>query len=938
MSVEGRPRGRFAWVIAIGYLGIFGSVRASVAPSVDVNGRQIETQRIMGPKWIPNRGQVDPHVLFYANTFAGTIAMLGDGRLIYTLRHEGGSRRLRAGVVNMSDSRASEVKLWSVVEELEGGKVRPAPLQQTNTLVNWIRGAESRQWKAGLPTYTTLDLGEVWPRVQVQLRVNDTDVERVFTVLPRGRVNSIRLRLDGVSDLRVARDGSLVGQTELGPIRWSAPIAYQVVANVHRPVPVRYRVLSGERVTFRTGRYDPSRPLIIDPFLSATFVGGSNYDAAFAIARATVPGDGIFFFVAGETVSPVFPVTSWSAGFQGTLAGGRDAFVARIAGTSPSPLNRVTFFGGEGNDTAWALATDGDPASYVYVAGETASLLLPATASGAQSTYGGGSKDGFIARFSADLSSVVATYLGGSARDVVQALAVSGSSVFVAGATNSNSFPGSAGGGQPSRAGGFDGFVGKLAADLSSVVQSTYVGGTSDDFLTGLAISGADAFVAGYTESSDFPATASGAQSTHAGAIDGVLTVMPATLTSPPSQSTYFGGTGYEYLRALVLNGTVLYAAGQTDSSSLPGVSGKFQDSYGGGPTEGFVLRVDQTLTSGLMATFVGGSADDWFNAIDVVGSTVVAVGLTGSPTLPGSINALQPVPGGNMDGLVAALSDDLTTGVTSFFGGSEMDELYGAKGFTDTAGLPRVGIAGGSESNDVPALDSAAQPVHQGDGDGLVAELPVPPTFECPQFAVAGCLAPVKASVTVQDRTLGGGDPDARDKFVWTWKGTATSGSYHDFGNPMIVGGRTDYLFCVYDSNGLVDQLKVALRVKRGGICGGSGQTCWKKVPKRGTQTGYMFRDPTLAQYGVARILLRRSPTGVGKDVIKVSAKGATLGLPGPTNSSQYFLVDNTFRVQLFRSDGSRCWEATWPATAVRKNTTTSFRASCGGTGQPPC
>lgn len=891
---------------------------------------------LLGPMWIPNRGQVDGRILFYTNTFAGTVAVLGDGRVMYTLRqaeHIATSRDKGRSKI----AHRVPVRLWTVYEQLNGGRIEPRGLGETSTVVNWLRGSDPSSWRLNLPSYAAVDLGEVWSGVRVELRVNERDVERIFTVLPSTPVDSIRIEFQGLRDLSVAPDGSLVGDTGLGRLRWSPPAAYQTIEGRQRFVPIRYRVSGRNQVTFVTEAYDRTQPLVIDPYLSATFVGGTQDDAAFAVVRASVMGEGTFFFIAGQTASPVFPASSWTPGFQGTAIGAVDAFVARVEGTSPSTLNRVTFFGGSADDAAFALTTDGDPASYVYVAGSTASNDLPATASRAQPSYGGGSSDAFVARFTPDLSSVVATYLGGSAADNVGGSVFAGGSVIVVGSTDSDGFPGSTGGGQPLRAGGVDGFLSKLAADLTVVQQSTYLGGSGNDFLTSLFIDGTDVYVGGYSTSNDFPAVASGAQSSLAGSSDGVVTALPLSLTAPPTQSTYFGGAGAEQLEQISVSGAYMFAVGRTDSASLPGTSGRLQDTHGGGPTDGFVLRVDKTLTSGLIASFFGGGGDDQFNAIDVLGGDVVAVGFSGSPTLPGLGNALQPLPGGNLDGVIAVFSNDLTSVQTSFFGGSQPDALYAVKGFTEPSGSARMVVVGESRSDDIPGLDGAAQPVREGQADALLADLPVPPLFQCPQQPVSGCVVPVKASVTIQDRTVAGPDPDARDKLVWNWKGTATGGSYQDFGNPMI-GGRTDYLLCVYDSSGLIDQLKVSLLVKRGGTCGGSGQACWKKVPKRGAQTGYLFRDPTLAQSGVARVLLRQAPTGVDKDVIKVSARGAGIALPGPVNSSQYASVDQTFRVQLLRNDGRRCWQAVWPQAGVKRNTATLFRAVCGGAGQPPC
>ncbi|MCX8071015.1 MAG: hypothetical protein N3C12_01000 [Candidatus Binatia bacterium] len=930
---EGWPKQ--AWILAFG-----GGLFALLPPTTSV-GRQVAFANQGGvgalfrPAWVPNYGQVDSRVAFYANTFAGTAAVLRDGRVSYTVRQAG--RCAAASELRRPSQPGCGDQQWTIFEELEGGKVRMSASDPGSTVTHWFLGSDPRRWRSNVPTFSTVKLGEVWAGIEAELRCGTRDVERVFVVSPSGRVESIRLRLKGATGLRVESDGSLRVDTGLGAVHWSAPVAYQVIDGQRRDVPVRYRVLSGSRVAFSVGEYDRSVPLVIDPYLSATFLGGAQDDVGYAVVRATVLSVGQVFFVAGETASPSFPGASWMPGYQGTKAGGRDAFVARLAGTGPSALNQISFFGGGNDDVATAIGVDGDPASWVFVAGTTQSSDLPETTGNAQATAGGGGEDGFVARFTPDLSSVEATYLGGSGQDSIRSVAIFSGEVFVGGTTTSDDLPGKAGGGQDTRAGGQDMFVARLQSDLSGIAQSTYLGGSGDDLLAQLVVDGSTLFIGGATDSPDFPAVLGGAQSSLAGLKDGVLAKMSPSLVSSPVQATYFGGSGYDQVAGIAVVGPYVYAAGWTDSGVLPGTTGSLQPTYGGGPADGFVLRVDNSLSSGVVATFFGGTAEDRLNAIQASGAQVVTVGTTGSSGLPGLSDALQPLPGGNIDGAVATFSSDLSSGAASFFGGAQLDELHQLGVFTDLYGLPRLVVVGATESDNVPGTDFAAQPSRTGGKDAVVAELPLPAKFHCPVQPVSGCLQPVSSTVTIQDRTGSGPDPNAKDKFSWTWRGSATTSSFEDFGNPMI-GGRTSYLLCAYDASGLVEQVKLALRLQPGGICGAGGQACWKRVLKKGTQLGYAFRDPTLAQSGVSRVLLRRHPTNPLKDIIKFTGRGGNLALPAPVSPSQYAAVDATFRVQLLRNDGARCWETVWSGTGVRRNTATLFKAVCGGKGQPPC
>src|SRR5439155_3924482 len=106
-----------------------------------------------------------------------------------------------------------------------------------------------------------------------------------------------------------------------GELRLSRPFAYQQRGAIRYPVAASYVLRGPRRVGLRLGRYDHSRPLVIDPVLSySTYLGGSGADAGFAIA---LDGAGNAYLT-GETFSPDFPNAA------DAFAGSGDAFVAKL--------------------------------------------------------------------------------------------------------------------------------------------------------------------------------------------------------------------------------------------------------------------------------------------------------------------------------------------------------------------------------------------------------------------------------------------------------------------------------------------------------------------------------------------------------------------------------------------------------------------------------
>ncbi|MGH2651688.1 MAG: SBBP repeat-containing protein, partial [Actinomycetota bacterium] len=437
---------------------------------------------------------------------------------------------------------------------------------------------------------------------------------------------------------------------------------YQDRDGERRPVSVAYRV-SGREYGFVVGVYDPALPLIIDPLLQSTYLGGGKDE--YALALAIAPGTGEVY-VTGYTNSTDFPGTA--GGAQSTFGGLTDVFVARLSSDLTSLLH-ATYLGGSSAEqgVAIAIAGTGD----VYVAGYTLSPNFPGTAGGAQPAFGGGS-DAFVARLSSDLTALLkATYLGGSGVEQAFALAIhpSNGDVYVAGVSQSTDFPGTGGGAQPAKGGGADAFVARLSSTLTTFTQATYLGGTNGEGAFALAIdpTSGDTYVAGSTASSDMPGTTGGAQSAYGGGTgDTFIARLPSTLTSL-TQATYLGGTGTDSTLALAIHPTGdVYATGLTQSANFPGTIGGVQATYGGGGVDGFVARLSGSLTALLQATYLGGSINDNVNALAIhpTSGDLYVAGNTSSDDFPGTAGGAQSAKGGGLNsGFVARLTRGLDPG-----------------------------------------------------------------------------------------------------------------------------------------------------------------------------------------------------------------------------------------------------------------------------------
>ncbi len=281
---------------------------------------QVQTQ-LAGVRlpFIANQGQVDARVAYYAPTFAGTLFVTQQGEIVYAL--SGPRTNAKRHTVRPSASLG-----WSLTETLRGGRVRPLAQDRSTTGVSAFLGNDPARWRSELPTWEQVSLGEVWPGVTVALRARGRSIEKVFTVHPGGAVARIRVGVAGAQALTVDAEGALVARTGLGPVTFTAPVAYQERDGVRHPVAVAYR-RQGFEYGFSVGAYDLGLPLVIDPLLQSTYLGGSGGESAWALAIHPTSGD---VYVAGNTDSFSFPGT----------AGGRSRIpVAVLTPSSPgSPV------------------------------------------------------------------------------------------------------------------------------------------------------------------------------------------------------------------------------------------------------------------------------------------------------------------------------------------------------------------------------------------------------------------------------------------------------------------------------------------------------------------------------------------------------------------------------------------------------------------------
>ncbi|HKO96282.1 MAG TPA: SBBP repeat-containing protein [Pyrinomonadaceae bacterium] len=313
-----------------------------------------------------------------------------------------------------------------------------------------------------------------------------------------------------------------------------------------------------------------------------------------------------------------------------------------------------TYLGGNGEDISNGIALDSS--SNAYVTGYTASTNFP-TLNPRQAVKSAGN-DTFVTKLNAGGNALVySTYLGGSGDDQAKAIAVDSSgNAYVTGFTSSTNFP-IQGTLRPTYGGApFDAFVFKLNASGSTLAYSAYVGGSLEDQAHGIAVdSSGNAYITGYTRSTNFP-TVTPFQATNAGgAFDAFVTKVNAAGTAF-SYSTYIGGDSGDRGNAIAVDASgSAYITGSTPSVTFPTVNA-FQPSNSGpeqfgNSSDAFITKFSPSGTSLVYSTYLGGNIPNpggfYFAsdsglaiALDSSGNAYVS-GSTGAQDFP-TANAFQ--------------------------------------------------------------------------------------------------------------------------------------------------------------------------------------------------------------------------------------------------------------------------------------------------------
>lgn len=642
--------------------------------------------RSLPPRIIENKGQAGPDIRYYIQIHSGTVCLTASEIMFLfpSPATAAGTEQIRLRFIGADPDAKIEA-----ADEVPG-------------TFNYFLGNEPKKWVRDAHSYQRVTYRELYPGVDLAVEGRESGIKTEYIVGAGADVDRIRMSYAGTREIGTNEKGQLEIKLSRGTLVEDVPASYQIIGGERRKVRTRYFIDAEGLIGLDVGAYEREHGLVIDPLTYATFLGGgeadrglkiaadgsgnvyvtgragsnfpvtgSAYDAVFNgtgdvfITKLNASGTALLYstylggsaldegtgiavdasgnaLLTGYTESANFPTTMGTIGpyFHGI----RDAFAAKLnaAGTG---LLYSTYLGGINFDQAAGIAVDG--LGNAYLTGMTASIDFPVTAGAFDQFFNGGSSDVFVTKLNPPGTLLLySTFLGGTGEDAGKDIAADESgSAYVTGYASQGNFPVTAGSFDPNYNGGyFDAFVTKFNAAGSSLVYSTFLGGSgSSDQARGIAVdAGGSAVVTGLTDSGNFPTTPSSYDKYFSGGTDAFVSKLNSTGTKL-LYSTYVGGSYRDEANGIAIDGLGnATVTGMTESSNFPTTAGA-DDTRFNGVADAFVTMINPGGTGLVYSTFLGGSDTDAGNGICADGSgNVFVTGETSSMNFPVTAGAFD--------------------------------------------------------------------------------------------------------------------------------------------------------------------------------------------------------------------------------------------------------------------------------------------------------
>lgn len=636
-------------------------------------------------RYIQNKGQWPEQVRFKTDLSEAAMFLENDG--LTWVRYEPGAAD-RVHDLNHHPELEQDFSLkghaWKVRFVGANANATITTEEKQSYYLNYFIGNDPAKWAGFVPVFQGVTYHDLWPSIDLRWHGAKAQIKYDLMVNAGADPSTIGFEYEGLDGISIDENGDLVLKTSVGEMKEMKPVAWY--ADTRQPIACAYRVSDG-RVGFSfPAGIDPDRDVVIDPLLyGATLSGSVDYSTYGFCATYDETGN---MYGAGGSLGPGFPTTAGAFEEDYTGFGASDIVINKFS--DATSLLWATYIGTTGDEIPHSIITNA--LGEVSILGTSSTANYPTTPGCVQAVFGGGGNDIVVTRLNATGSALIgSTYLGGSGQDGAQVGMLdifsdkyrgeiqldSLGNMWIGHCTTSSNFPVSINAFQDTLGGSHDGLIACLSSDCTSLLYSTYFGGSSLDVIRGIRLYQDRVYACGASASYDLPMAGGGYQNSYQGGTKDAFVLEFSNGGTSLSASSYLGTPGKDasYLLDLDQNGKVVLV-GISDTGFVIAPAGIYGQYWG----RTFVAKFDSALSNVLFITMLGN------NDTTASGFTPAAFGLDECDRVHVSgyfaydnwhctSDALYATPGVNGAFYIAAFEADMTSILFgSYYGGNHVD------------------------------------------------------------------------------------------------------------------------------------------------------------------------------------------------------------------------------------------------------------------------
>ena len=702
----------------------------------------------IGPvTFVENKNQWDSRVIYKADISGGSLYLEKNGFTFDFIDKES-YKKLRGH--NAPSSVEAQVLKGHCLKTSfvnSNALVSFSGIEKRATYNNYFQGNDKTKWVGNVPGFGKINYNNIYENIDLSVYSNHSYLKYDFIIKPGGDPAKVIIEYEG-ADLLELKNEHLIIKTSINEITEHKPYAYQIVEGVTKEIPCNY-ILDGNRLSYHFSEgYDPYIELVIDPVLIFSTYSGSTSDNFGYTATFDSKG---FLYSGSTAFGAQYPVTAGA--YDVSFNGGNVDIVISKYDTSGTSMIYSTYLGGSSDELPHSLIVNSLDELFIY--GTTGSSNFPVTTAAYDITFNGGpalnlisglgvnfpdGTDMIVSRMSKDGTQLLAsTFIGGTKNDGINFTSTTASNnilrynyadevrgeieidaqnnVYIVSCTRSSDFPAVGNSFQPLYGGGdLDGTVVKMDNDLTSIIWSSFIGGSKHDAGYSLAIDrNNDLYIAGGTSSLDFFVKSSSLQGVFQGGRSDGFIIHVSSNGQIVLESTYYGSPAYDQVYFVEVDKqNEVYVFGQTEA---PGNTFIFNAAYSRSGSGQFVSKIASGLDSLIFSTAFGtGSGGPNISPtaflVDICNKIYIA-GWGGGANQLGSNNAghttgmdvtadAHQTTTDSSDFYLMVLEDDASALIyATFFGGSQsMEHVDGGTSRFDRKGKIYQSVCAGCGGN----------------------------------------------------------------------------------------------------------------------------------------------------------------------------------------------------------------------------------------------